>query len=167
MEPILRKNKRIDNGLNMTVYGGLDYIQGNKKPYFSITAEIKKGINLRAFGCLHEEILKIYPELSDIVALHLSDIDGIPLHAVENGYFWLMAVQGINQYEKSTDKNYLKMFCEYVRISESDGKKLAERIKNKNEFSAWVDTQKSRWKKEADNCIKNLVIYGDYYRPES
>jgi hypothetical protein len=128
---------------------------------------IKEGCREFAFGCCHEDILRTYPELSEVVAMHLSDIDGVPMYAVENGYYWLQALQGENQYEKGNDKNYLQMFASYVRISEGEARKLKDRIKNKGDFSVWVESQKARWKKEAEDCIKNnhLVLYGDYYKP--
>jgi hypothetical protein len=166
VEPILRQNRNIGGKLNMTVYGGLNFIRGNKKPYFSITAEIKEGRREYAGGCCHDEILRVYPELSDVIKMHLSDIDGEPLYSVENGYFWLTAVQGTNQYEKDTGKDYVNIFSEYVRISREEARALSDRIKDKGEFSEWVESQKPRWKNEAETCIKkhHLIVFGDYYK---
>ena len=167
MEPILRKNKNIGGNLNMTVYGGLNYIRGNKAPHFSITAEIKEGLRDYAGGCCHDEILRVYPDLSDLIALHLSDIDGVPLYAIENGYYWLTAAQNENSYEKGNNKDNIKIFSEYVRISRSKSENLINHIRNKTAFMIWVETQKPRWKQEADSAIKKygLIVYGDYYKP--
>ena len=54
-----------------------DYIQHNKQKY-----EIHSG------GCIHEDILKHIPHLQPIVNLHLSNLEGVPMHAVANGTYW-------------------------------------------------------------------------------
>jgi hypothetical protein len=97
-EPIL-KQRTIPIGVNgsqfaMTIkaIGGLNYIHGNKKPYFSLTIEQhREGFpnQSQSFGADHETLLKYWPDLADLAALHLSDIDGVPMHAEENGWYWL------------------------------------------------------------------------------
>ena len=167
--PIIRKRTKLDNTRTIAVYGGLHYTRGNKKPHFSITASIKEGHREVAWGCCHAEILQVHPELSDAVAMHLSDIDGMPTHAVENGYYWLSALQGINQWERKTKVECMPIVMDYLRISRDVAIELSERIQNKDEFAAWVETQKARWKAEADACIRKyrLVVYGDAWRGES
>lgn len=65
----------------------------NQKPYFSITGEVylanKPAIerNLIRCGCCHDDIQAITTEFDDIISLHLSDIDGLPLHPLENGFY--------------------------------------------------------------------------------
>lgn len=65
----------------------------NQKPYFSITGEVylanKPAIerNLIRCGCCHDDIQAITNEFDDIISLHLSDIDGLPLHPLENGFY--------------------------------------------------------------------------------
>ena len=164
--PIIRQNKSIGKNLNMTVYGGLHYIHGNKKPYFSITADIKEGRREYMSGCCHNDIEKVYPELSDVIALHLSDINGEPSYAIENGYYWVTAMQGNNRWEKDTEKDYVGIFSHYVRISRDGAIALSKRIKDKTEFAEWINTQKPRWEQEAQSIIKkhNLVLFGDYYK---
>lgn len=75
--------------------GGLHYLRGNSAPYFSLTMEGGR-YNTRAAredidscGCNHEEILRRWPRFADLAALHLSDINGEPMHAEANGVYHL------------------------------------------------------------------------------
>ncbi len=63
----------------ITVRAGLHKIDGNDRPYFSVTADIRKPCahDIEAGGCLHREILHYWPQLAPIVALHLSDDFGV------------------------------------------------------------------------------------------
>lgn len=82
----------------ITAHGGLHYIRGNSAPYFSITADQDVAIGgcwrEDSGGCLHELILRFWPDLADLVALHLSDIDGAPMHAAANGWYDLAGALG-------------------------------------------------------------------------
>lgn len=66
---------------------------GNQKPYFSVTGEVypvdRPAIerNLICCGCCHDDIQAITKEFNDIISLHLSDIDGLPLYPLENGFY--------------------------------------------------------------------------------
>src|SRR5688500_17854843 len=43
---------------------------------------------MRACGQITEEIERAFPELRPIMALHLSDLSGTPLHAEANGWYF-------------------------------------------------------------------------------
>ena len=43
-------------------------------------------------GCMHDLILAVRPDLKPFVDLHLSSIDGIPMHALANGEHWLSGI---------------------------------------------------------------------------
>jgi len=166
MDPILRPIKHIGNKIDFTVYGGLNYIRGNKKPHFSITVAGKDNESWFG-GCCHDLILQHYPELTDLVSLHLSDIDGLPIHAVKNGYYWLTAAQNTNKYETGNNKDNIDIFARYVRISRFEVKKLMERIRDKKDFINWIESQKPRYKKEAEETITRhgLIVFGDHWDP--
>lgn len=70
-------------------------------PYFSVTGEAYRITGrqgrppMLASGCIHDYIQQVTSRFDDVIALHLSDIDGTPMHAVENGLYWL----GQNKYQ--------------------------------------------------------------------
>ena len=125
---------------------------GNQKPYFSLTC-----------GAIHKEILEAFPQLEDAAALHLSDIDGKPMHSFENGKYWA----GFTKWEEANSKHLASLW----RISENrarglthdalmaqlwqdgDSDTLPETL-----FKDFHDRQLPRWKQEADNVIKKYAI---------
>lgn len=173
-DPVLAK---YDDGaprqhrLVFTVRGGLHFIRGNRKPHFSITASgFDRGSEFG--GCCHETILEQFPQFADLVALHLSDIDGVPMYAVENGFYHL----GGTHWQGPK----FKVAADHFRISEKEAESLVELFgdsfstvggfmskgaaeKGKAALAAWVDGQRARWAKEAADCIvkHGLVVYGD------
>lgn len=133
------------------------------KPYFSITAN-----SIHACGCLHDEILEVMPELKPFVDLHLSDLNGIPMHAVENGFYWLCKAAGIPQKHspEQDSKTCLKYLCKHLRIAENQYDDIRAKIwvsyaigrtkEAKQRFSEIVDSMKLRWRKEAAAAIQLL-----------
>ena len=138
------------------VYGGLHYIKGNNKPYFTITADTYK-----AGGCQHDSIQDhLGNRFDDLIALHLSDIDGVPMHPVDNGfYFYTLA---------KDDPKYIEVLAEHLRITMEDAKDLRHMNLDKDAFRKVVDEQRPRWKVEAMACIAKhkLVVFGDRWENE-
>lgn len=126
-DPILRQTPP-DAKRRVVAYGGLHYIRGNQLPYFSLTGETKDSA-----GCIHETLLRKWPELGDLAALHLSDINGVPMHAAENGWYWLQGalpayMQGEfhggnskghhgGEYRAPTPDECLAILAEHLRIN--------------------------------------------------
>lgn len=117
---------------------------GNGHCEFAITADIyEKATNGRwvwtAGGCQHEEILKCFPEFSDFVALHLSNIHGAPMYPEANGHY-LLATEGA------------KKCAEYLRIDEQTAQMLSgDRKYFKHQLFALGIVDK--WQKDADKAI--------------
>ena len=164
---ILASKTYTENGqkYHISVEGGLHYIKGNKAPYFTITAEIKRiAKNGRRVwesgGCCHEEILKHFPRFADLVELHLSDIDGAPTHAEENGAYWL----GFSKYQAYDCKTASKHF----RIAEDQMQEEWMHIINKRDVKRLTDKLRPSWKAQAQECIKrhNLGIFGNEWASE-
>ena len=63
-----------------------------KEPYWSVTATEYDNFcfdDCVACGCMHDDILKHFPELQPVIDVHLSDTNGAPMHALANAkYFY-------------------------------------------------------------------------------
>ncbi len=77
-------------------------LDGNDKPYFSITGEVynprsrrRGGDGCIMGGCIHDVIVSYWPQVQPLVNLHLSDIDGVPMHAADNAAYWA----GLTKYQ--------------------------------------------------------------------
>lgn len=177
-----------ENGkkFRITVHLGLRYIRGNSAPYFSITADIdRKDGNGKwvedSCGCLHDEIAKHFPgQFDDLIALHLSDINGVPMHAEANGWYWLEGAaggmgshyHGSNGTPKSkSETECLEIFARHCRIDRSLAARIVEDCK-----ALGIEAGRAHWRKEcnglranwniqAQQCIQrnNLVVTGDYW----
>jgi hypothetical protein len=138
---------------------------GNQLPYFSLTGRIVKHGHETTSGAIHKEILEAFPQLEDAAALHLSDMNGKPMHSFENGKYWA----GFTKLNECSSKNLASLW----RISQNraagltrdalmaqlwqdgDSDTLPETL-----LKDFHDRQLRRWKQEADNVIKkyNLEI---------
>lgn len=74
----------------VTVEYGLENT-GNQSAHFFVTVEgwTSRRRDPDVAGSGHKLVLKAFPSLKPLVALHLSDADGAPLHAEPNGWYWL------------------------------------------------------------------------------
>lgn len=154
-------------------FGGLHFIQGNPAPYFSLQLEGRKLPSRRVEigGAAHAEILEAAPHLADLAALHLSDVDGVPMHAAANGFYWYAGAiggageryHGGNGSSAKSPDECAAIFAKYVRISAEEAAALIARRMNKAQMAEWVETQRGRWKAEAQACIARhgLEVFGD------
>lgn len=105
-------------------------------------------------GCIHEEIAKYFPEFVIFIKLHLCDYEGIPMYAVENGYYHL--TNGFNK-TKPEQPNFKDEFCEYYRIT---GKQFEDLKTAKNQLQYALKLQSlnilQQWKYEATAAIDYL-----------
>jgi hypothetical protein len=54
---------------------------------FAITAELYRPYGTWD-GCVHDEIRVFAPELQPFIDVHLANLDGVPMHAVANGWYF-------------------------------------------------------------------------------
>lgn len=122
------------------VTAGLSHLQGNARPHFSVTAEIFRpgARDIEAGGCLHDEVIKYWPELAPIVALHLGDDTGAPMHAEANGWYWLAGAlggageryHGGNGSQADTSPaGCLQVFADHVRVPLAEAERIAEAVR--------------------------------------
>jgi hypothetical protein len=160
----------------ITVEAGLHKLQGNDRPYFSVTAQIASSrrwiASPRACGCLHDEIAKYYPKLAPIIALHLCDDTGTPMHAEANAWYWLAGYYGGageryhgggTSYDQRTPEQCLQVFADHVRLPIEEARTIAEALRcdddpasSKRWLNAWISTQAGRWQAEATAGIALL-----------
>lgn len=179
-DPILAIHTDVDPRESFEVEGGLHYIKGNRAPYFSLTCS---GYN--SGGADHATILKHFPRFADLAAMHLSDINGKPMHAVETGWYYLAgAIPGHfgTRYHMGTgsapktERECLETFARHCRIKFTEAVVILEQVRAKGnaarndrqavakrELELIMADMVERWKREADACIENhkLVVYGD------
>jgi hypothetical protein len=136
---------------------------GNQKPYFSLTGRVVENERESVSGAIHGEILAAFPQLADIAALHLSDIDGVPMHSFENGKYWA----GFTKWEEGNSKHLADLW----RINQDDAAGL---LHDTLMAKLWQDgdgdtlpetllkefhnNQIERWKQEADAAIKKHTL---------
>ena len=204
-DPILGSKQpvNIDGYKNAKVVAkvGLHMIRGNGRPYFSLTCGIYESGRDVGGGAAHELILKLFPNLKPLADLHLSDVDGVPMHAAENGLYYVQhLIPGCSGYgplassfadpgygQKRSDEECIQIMADHFRISLNEARGLlaalifhAESVSQykrvyeggtkpvvKAAMALWVESQKPRWKAEADKAIADLglVVYGDKYDP--
>lgn len=165
---------RYGRNAQIKVKAGLHKLDGNARPYFSVTGEIfvPGRRDCEACGCMHEVILKYWPELAPVVALHLSDDRGTPMHAEANGWYWLAGYYGGaderyhggnskghygGQYREPTPSECLENFADHVRIPIEQAKECAIAWENYDDwkssrrwFGQWLAKQADRWQREAN-----------------
>ncbi|MFN9029666.1 MAG: hypothetical protein ACK54C_01960 [Betaproteobacteria bacterium] len=104
-EPLLASRVYTKGGIkySIQVHGGLHYIRGNSAPYFSITADqyrkCRDGrLEEDSFGAQHELIERLFPGwFTGLIALHLSDIDGVPSHGGANAIYYARGGQWLGK----------------------------------------------------------------------
>lgn len=111
-----------------------------------------------SWGCMHDKILEYFPELQQIVDLHLSDINGVPMYAIEN---WMYHI-----------KENLQTWLDYLRLKycTKEQKELLQAIAelwDKNMFYTVLEkigAIASR-KKQAQEVIE-MLWFQDVYQDE-
>lgn len=143
-------------GTRIRVKAGLHWLGGNERPHWSITAAIGTARELRtgdwqSGGCCHEDILRHWPQLAPIVALHLSDDTGAPMRAAANAVYHAGRSKRFGRhgdesayYEPNADhlRNHLRITAEQAR-------QLIEEAPTGAAIVAFVETQRERWQAES------------------
>ena len=127
---------------------------GDQLPYFSLTGRVVENGRETVSGAIHKEILEAFPQLEDAAPLHLSDINGKPMHSFENGRYWA----GFTVWENGNSKNLSELW----RITQDDAAELLYDILEfgfeEDLLKKFHDNQIPRWKQEADNIINKYNL---------
>lgn len=109
------ETKKIGENTFIDVEIGLRYIKENGYSYFYAVGdvyELKRGRKkIISSGCIHEEILKYFPEFKIFVQLHVNSSYGMPVHMLSNLKF-------------AIDNNKIDEICRYLGISDVMAKEL-------------------------------------------
>ena len=132
----------------------------NGKEDFSITGNIYEAGKPKidryhiSGGCIHDEILKYFPEFEPFVRLHLSDYKGKPMYAASNGFYHLQ--NGFNSIGTDSPK-FEDYFCEEYRLTK-DQFNVLKTSQNKVQYFMNLESLKmfDHWKLQADEAIKVL-----------
>lgn len=101
-------------------------------------------------GCLHDEILEVMPSLKPFVDLHISDGNGVPLYAVENGKYHMRNKAVFTKYLRLTDVQA----NEFYNLPTNDMKHWAVL------FTEKIESLLPQWLKEANEAkelLKKLI----------
>lgn len=155
-----------------TVEAGLRHLRGNALPYFSVTAWCgQTEAAMHSGGCMHDEILYQWPALAPVVALHLSDSTGQPMHAEANGWYQLAGYYrtderyhaGNASYGDTSPEACLARFADHVRLPLDVVRTLANEWRcdddwkaSRRWFGRWLESQAPRFQAEADAAIALL-----------
>jgi len=143
-----------------TVTAGLHKLDGNDRPYFTVTCDIEEQARNNRWmeaggGAAHERIVKLFPKLAPIVALHLADDNGVPMHAISNAVYHA----GFSAYPDARNVEHL---ASHLRISRDDAQRLIDENEGYANAAAmiaeFVDAQCERWADEARAGIELLDL---------
>jgi len=98
-----------------------------------------------------------YNELVEAVeTLRLSNGNGVPMYAVDNGWFFIKVAKGLIKYhEPEVDHMtiYTEALAKLLRVSIAISDSVIHSL-DKTQFLEFVEDQKPRWLEEANEAIK-------------
>lgn len=167
-----KTRKTLRNGEILKVFIRLNDECGNGHEDFAITGELgtprdyAKGN--QSGGCIHDEILKHFPEFAPFVKLHLCDWEGSPMHGVANEFYWFAGIfpdanlqdyhGGTGRYGR-TPEECKRILMESFRATEEDIATIAAaNPRTAQEFSHAIENMgfRARWKAEAKAATRQL-----------
>ena len=129
---------------------------GTDNRYWSLTGTIwewktaRQDSNIASCGAMGEQLAEMEPWLKQFHDLHLSDLDGAPMHAVANGQYHLGLTKW-NDFDIDATSRHLRIGeAEAQNLHDvtsgsgiDDGKNLAERL---------INLHRPRWKQESEKA---------------
>ena len=150
-------SKSLPEQRKLRAFAKLELIGGNPKPHFSLTGEeTNRRGTVECCGMMHDELLEHWPNLKPLADIHLSEDDGVPMHAVANAWYW---AGGNKEWCKGAknDPPRADYLASHLRIPLADAEAMVSRVAagemNKEDMHRFVEAQKPRWKAEAEAAI--------------
>ena len=163
----------------------LDNECGNGHEDFSLTCSIHERARNGSWvyargGPAHEHILKLRPELAPFARLHLSNFEGMPMHAAANAFYWLAGfVPELSQTVKynggsgqsgRTPVDCRRIFAEHIRATDEQVNEIMSRLpRTAVELQIILEDMNflTRWKEEASAAIAMLEGWtGKTFQPK-
>lgn len=154
--------ERFSPGFAITVSGWERY------PNASARARARNGRDINYGGCNHDLILEVAPHLAPLVAAHLADQDGTPMHAEANGwYFYSGGAAAYEREQVAAGRDY-----GYSRNLETSDHDRAARALNidpadlpedldREGFAEFVKSLAGRWLTQAETARAVLAAMKD------
>jgi len=180
-EPLLASRIYTEGGIkySIRVHGGLHYIRGNSAPYFSIAADqyrtCRNGrLEEDSFGAQHELIERLWPgKFTDLIALHLSDIDGAPSHGgtgtgiyyarggqwVGKPRTWLPIEEKWDSKEQASDEYLVDCLVRYLRCGRLTAKVLRAAGKAEVEYEIALHDYEERKRRFDAEELSGIAVH--------
>ena len=120
--------------------------------YWSITGHTNWG----SCGCVHDDILKVAPEFKIFVDLHLSSLDGLPMHAKANGFYFYSRGEWDNLISHLGGDKTIEEIKSGVESKMASGGDL------KDAFGRYVDSLNVEWLERSIEAMELLVSMENY-----
>lgn len=150
---------------------GLHKLAGNAEAYWSATCEIydahgtwngkarrDNGRDMDGGGAAHDEILRAFPKLAPIVAVHLSDPDGVPMHAVENGWYFYSGQASAYEREHYGAEYAARQGGEMERAARALHLPVGDlpEAMDREAFAAFAESLRPMWREQAEAAFAVL-----------
>lgn len=139
--------------VNIYIQISLDDDCKNGHEDFSITGEVFKHTSTNSksdrfcitAGCIHDDILRHFPEYEIFIDLHLCDFEGSPMYSIGNGFYHL----------KNNQKDYL---IKHWQITEEEFRMFKLMAEDEKFFHYLIQKKEInlRWQNKANEAIKKL-----------
>jgi hypothetical protein len=138
------------------VIADLVHRDGNSNAYFAIGGDIfrlaKNGRKVHeSSGCIHDDIIKHFPQLQLLVDLHLADEDGVPMHAYANAAYW----SGHDGFGKQSSE-----LAKHLRVTKDQANEMTTYIDHHYGKFDKITTAKQAW----ENTCKDFDLLDYWYK---
>ena len=123
-------------------------IRKTNHEYFSVTYDQTDSRGeIYCCGAGHEYIRKYFGDMfDDVIPLHLANSEGVPMYALENGFYYLQHPEEFSP----------KLIANHYRISLEEVEEL--RKLSKGQLSQWIEHRIPIWKNEAEEIRAKYKI---------